>query len=151
MSHSEVHSAKPSGWFLLWTLILLVGAALAVKLLLGVNADLPAEDAARIAERLKARDELATANQTRLNTYAWTDQSTGAVQIPIAVAMELTVADLQSRRPEPAGLVVPLADTAPDPAAAAETPTIAPVPAEATPAPAPEKPAAGAAMPTSPQ
>jgi len=147
MSHSEVHFAKPSGWFLVWMLILLVGAAFAVKLLLGVNANQPPEDAARIEERLKARDELAAANETRLNTYGWTDQAAGAVQIPITVAMELTLADLKNRQPEPAGPIVPPAETAP--AAAEETPATAPASSEANTAPASENPAA--AIPSSPQ
>lgn len=99
MSHSHAQSAKPSGWFLLATLLVLLGGAFAVWALRGAQPKQPAEDAARIEERLKARDELEAANDQRLQTYAWTDKEAGAVQIPIEVAMELTVAELQGSQP----------------------------------------------------
>lgn len=152
MSHSKVQSNRPSGWFLIGTLFLLLAAAFAVKLLVGVNADQPPEDAARIEERLAARDELRAADQKRLETYGWTDKESGAVQIPIQVAMKLTVADLQGSQPT---AVEPVA-AAPVPVPAAtppETPAAPQAPAEATPAtPAtPAQPAAATAAPSSEQ
>ena len=38
-----------------------------------------------------------------LTTYAWVDKNKGAARIPIARAMELTVAELAKQRPAPAG------------------------------------------------
>jgi hypothetical protein len=52
------------------------------------------------AEILKTtRDEAAKA----LNTYGWIDKNKGVARIPIARAMELTVAKLAQQKPAPAG------------------------------------------------
>jgi hypothetical protein len=42
-------------------------------------------------ERLAALAELRAAEQKKVNSYAWIDQSAGLVQLPIDRAMELTV------------------------------------------------------------
>jgi hypothetical protein len=70
-------------------------------------------------ERLKALHE---ENQKELTTYAWVDKNKGVARIPIARAMELTVAELAQKKPAPAG---PIA-----------TPATQPAPAGASPAPA---------------
>jgi len=73
-------------------------------------------------EKLKmAREEDAKA----LGSYAWIDKNKGVARIPIARAMELTVADLTKKEPEPAG---PIAAPA---APASAAPTGAPAPSAA--------------------
>src|SRR6266571_6149994 len=65
-------------------------------------------------EKLKvAREEDAKA----LGSYGWIDKNKGVARIPIARAMELTVADLAEKKPAPAG---PIATPA-APASAAPT------------------------------
>jgi len=48
-------------------------------------------DAARGAERLKARTELATAAQEQLGNYGYIDAAKGQVRLPVDKAMELVV------------------------------------------------------------
>ena len=61
-------------------------------------------------ERLKALHE---ETQKDLTTYAWVDKSKGVARIPIARAMELTVADLAQKSPAPAGPIATPATQAP--------------------------------------
>jgi len=84
-----------------------------VRLLIGV-APAPDEDAARAAERSKAHQELQAEDTRKLQEYAWVDKAKGTVQIPIERAIELTIADLNSKKPSPAG---PIATPAPSPEA----------------------------------
>jgi hypothetical protein len=110
--------------------------ALAVKLLFVANPPAPDEDAARAAERSKALEELNAENAQKLTTYAWVDKAKGQVQIPIERAMELTIVELNSRPPAPAGPIAAPAPEAPAPEAApapAAEPSASP---EAQPAPA---------------
>lgn len=101
------------------------------------------EDLARIEERTKAREALEAENHEKLGTYAWADKAKGTVQIPIEVAMKLTVDELKGRTPAAAGPINPAPAAQPDPAA---TDAAAPAPAEgatggaevAAPAPTPE-------------
>jgi hypothetical protein len=96
--------------------------AIAVRILMAWTPDLPDEDFARGEERAKARETLTADNQKRLEEWAWADQKTGAVQMPITVAMERTIESLNSSQPKAAGPV--------DPNAAA-VPTEAPAPSPA--------------------
>ena len=107
-------------------MVLLLLFVLAVKLLTGL-APAPDEDAARAAERAKAYADLQAENAKRLETYAWVDKAKGTVQIPIDRAMDLAIAELNSKQPAPAG---PIATPAPSPEA---SPAASPSPA-ATPA-----------------
>src|SRR6266705_2553763 len=67
------------------------------------------------AEILKTtRDEAAKA----LTTYGWIDKNKGIARVPIARAMELTVAQLARQKPAPAG---PIATEPQAPAASAGT------------------------------
>ena len=116
---------QKSAWPLIaGALVLLLVFAVAVKVLTGLSAAVPDEDAARSAERSKTRADLDLDNKLKLETYAWTDKAKGLVQIPITQAMELTVAELQGKRPQPAG---PVATPAPA-AAPAATPAATPTP-----------------------
>lgn len=63
------------------------------------SADLNPEDPARDAERVKNLADLKAENEIKLNTYAWVDQAKGSVQIPVAEAMKLVLADLNSKKP----------------------------------------------------
>ena len=66
------------------------------------NSTLDPEDPARDAERVKNLADLKAENEIKLNTYAWVDQAKGSVQIPIAEAMTLVIADLNAKKPAPA-------------------------------------------------
>ncbi len=55
----------------------------------------PPLNQARAEERSKAWAELQAANAQALNNYAWVDQGKGLVQLPIKVAMQLTVREWQ--------------------------------------------------------
>jgi len=128
MSNPDAHTLdapqKSACPLLAGALILLLVFAVAVKVLTGLSAGVPDEDAARAAERTKARATLDADDKLRLETYAWADKAKGLVQIPIKQAMELTVAELQGKQPQPAGPIAP-----PAPAA---TPADAAAPAAAT-------------------
>jgi len=80
-------------------------------------------------KRAKAREEkLKTAREEdakALSSYAWIDKNKGVARIPVARAMELTVAELAQKKPEPAG---PIATPEPQASAA---PTGAPAPSAA--------------------
>lgn len=87
------------------------------------SADLNPEDPARDAERIKNLADLKAENEIKLNTYAWVDQAKGSVQIPIAEAMKLVLADLNAKKPAPAypvldatGKPLPASTPAVDPA-----------------------------------
>jgi hypothetical protein len=77
-------------------------------------------------KRAKAREEKLKAAREEdakaLGSYAWIDKNKGLARIPVARAMELTVADLTKKEPEPAG---PIA-TPEAPASAAPTGVPAP-------------------------
>ncbi len=109
------------------------------KWLVGFEAsDAEPEEAARAELRIKNLAELRAENATKLESYAWVDRAKGTVQIPIAEAMNLVLADLNASEPRAAYPVV----------APAVAPAVAP---EASPAPAPtESPAAAPAAPTAP-
>jgi hypothetical protein len=106
-------------------MILFLVFVLVVKLLTGL-APVPAEDAARAAERTKAYADLQAENAKKLEGYAWVDKAKGTVQIPIARAMEMAIVELNSQQPAPAG---PIATPAPSPEAspaASPSPTATP-------------------------
>jgi hypothetical protein len=55
--------------------------------------------------RLKNLADLNSENQKVLTQYRWIDKSKGVVGIPIERAMDLTLVQLQSNKPHPAGPV----------------------------------------------
>ncbi len=130
MQTPDAHTSPKSAWPLIaGALVLLLVFAFAVKILTGLGAAVPDEDAARSAERVKARETLDAEDKLKLEGYAWSDKAKGTVQIPIKQAMELTVAELQGKQPQPAG---PIATPAPAPAPEAAVPA-APAPAATAP------------------
>src|ERR1700681_3502872 len=62
-------------------------------------------------KRAKAREEkLKTAradDAKALTSYGWIDKNKAVARIPIEHAMELTLADLATKKPEPAGPIAP--------------------------------------------
>lgn len=106
-------------------------------------------------KRAKSREEkLKTLRQEdakTLTTYGWIDKNKGVVRIPIARAMELTIAELAHKKPAPAGpIATPVPSAASTPAgspAASPTPSVAPAASPATP---PAKPAISPAPHQSP-
>jgi hypothetical protein len=75
------------------------------------------------AELLKTtRDEAAKA----LTTYGWIDKNKGVAHIPIARAMELTVAQLAQQKPAPAGPIATPEPQAPAASAASGAPAASP-------------------------
>ena len=69
--------------------------------------------------RAKARQEklkaLREEDEKALTTYGWIDKDKGVARVPIKRAMELTLAELATKKPQPAG---PIATPEPAPAAA---------------------------------
>jgi hypothetical protein len=55
-------------------------------------------DEIRAAKRLKSLSELRAVEERKLKNYDWVDKDKGVVQIPIARAMDLVLADLQSKQ-----------------------------------------------------
>jgi hypothetical protein len=105
-------------------------------------------------QKLKALSE---ENTKMLTTYGWTDKSKGVARIPISRAIELTIAELANKKPQPA---YPIAT--PEPQASAAAPAASPAAspqAAAPPKPSPAssakspaaQPSASAAPATSPQ
>ncbi len=118
---------KPVFW-------IFVAALIGLGLFFGINSlflgktdsTLNPEDPARDAERVKNLADLKAENEIKLNTYAWVDQAKGSVQIPIAEAMKLVLADLNAKKPAPAYPVLdatgkPLPATTPAPSASADS------------------------------
>jgi hypothetical protein len=74
----------------------------------------------RAENRLKKLKDARDEDVKALAGYAWIDKNKGTVRLPIERAMELTVAELASKKPAPAGpIVAPEASAAPGGAAAA--------------------------------
>ncbi len=102
------------------------------------------EGAARSEERTKAYEELQTENKKQLESFAWTDKEKGTVQIPIDLAVQLTIPRLQNQQPSVAGpITVPAPPPAPAPEAAPVGPEtgVTPITEPAAPAPASTEPA----------
>src|SRR5437764_9784004 len=118
------HSRAPlSTWLGIVLLFALFGViVLAVIGPVPRRSDYEETRAKKRAEILKTtRDEAAKA----LTTYGWIDKSKGVAHIPIARAMELTVAQLAQQKPAPAG---PIATPEPQAPGGAAAPSAAPLP-----------------------
>jgi hypothetical protein len=81
-------------------------------------------------KRAKAREEkLKTArgeDAKALTSYGWIDKNKGVARIPVARAMELTVAELAQKKPEPAGPIATPEAQASAPPTGAPAPSTAP-------------------------
>jgi hypothetical protein len=80
-------------------------------------------------KRAKAREEklktIRDAATKELSSYAWVDKGKGVARIPIDRAMQLTLRDLASKKPEPANPIATPAEAA-APAASPPVPAVSP-------------------------
>ena len=138
LAHPEQPRFLLSAW--LWAVVLFVFFGAIVAITFGAMHRGSTYEDARAktrAEKLKtAREEW----NTKLNNYGWVDKDKVVAHIPVQRAMQLELADLQAKKPAPAG---PIATPAPEAAPVTETgapqPTNPPIPGSpavsATPAP----------------
>ncbi|MEX1119139.1 MAG: hypothetical protein WEB60_10155 [Terrimicrobiaceae bacterium] len=142
-------SENPTSPKSIWPIFVVGIVALALFLigavaLLSFSGPVPNEDAARSAERAKAYADLQAENKKQLETFAWADKAKGTVQIPIDLAIQLTLPKLQSQQPTPAGPLVAPAPAAPAvPEATSDTSTAT---EPATPSASPETASPGATV-----
>jgi hypothetical protein len=114
--------SKPLWPIVIGGVFLILVFVIVAKLLTAMSPAVAPEDAARIEERTKAREDLDAENKQKLGTYAWVDKAKGSVQIPIDQAKLLVIAEMQGVVPTVAGPI--------NPPAAAAAPETAPAPAE---------------------
>lgn len=79
----------------------------------------------RAEARQKKLNDARNAATKELNSYAWVDKGKGVARIPIDRAMQLTLRDLASKKPEPANPIATPAEAA-APAASPPTPAVSP-------------------------
>ena len=92
-------------------------------------------EAKRAEAREKKLNDARNAATQELNSYAWVDKGKGIARIPIDRAMEITLRDLASKKPEPAN---PIETPAQAPASGASpAPAVSPAPATAAGTPKP--------------
>jgi hypothetical protein len=92
-------------------------------------------EAKRAEARQKKLNDTRNAATQELNSYAWVDKGKGIARIPIDRAMEITLRDLASKKPEPAN---PIETPAQAPASGASpAPAVSPGPAAAAGTPKP--------------
>src|SRR5262245_45945048 len=120
------HSRAPlSTWLGIVLLFALVGVM--VLAIIGPSPRGTDYEETRAKKRIENLKTLREEADKALTSYGWIDKNKGVARIPIARAMELTVADLAKQKPAPAG---PIAT--PEPQAA---PSAATSPASASPSP----------------
>jgi hypothetical protein len=123
------HARTPfSTWFGVVLLFALFG--LIVFAVIGPSSRTDTYESSRAkkrAENLKALREDAAKS---LTSYAWVDKTKGTARIPIERAMELTMAELKTKKPGPGGPIVtaPAAASAQAPATSSSATTASPVP-----------------------
>ena len=79
----------------------------------------------RAEAREKKLNDARNAATKELNSYAWVDKGKGLARIPIDRAMQLTLHDLASKKPEPANPIATPAEAA-APAASPAAPAVSP-------------------------
>ena len=138
LAHPEQPRFLLSAW--LWAVMLFIFFGVIVAIAFGAMR----RGSTYEADRAKTRSEKLKAAQEEWNktsgSYGWVDQAKGVAHIPVQRAMELELADLQAKKPAPAGPVappppgeVPVTSTgAPQPT---NPPLVAPPASSATPAP----------------
>ena len=120
LAHPEQPRFLLSAW--LWAVMLFVFFGVIVAIAFGAmsrGSTFEADRAKARAEKLKTAEE--EWNKTA-QSYGWVDKAKGFAHIPIQRAMALELADLQAKKPAPAG---PIATPAPA-AAPANPPAAAP-------------------------
>lgn len=127
--HSKPPTASGFGMVPLVFLVLLLGTVLFLRK--PSPSACPPEETARDASRLATLAALQAEDHAKLTTFAWIDRSQNRVQIPLAAAMQLVLADLPTRKPAPA---YPILDTAGQPLPEATPSTAFSEPADPLPA-----------------
>ena len=79
----------------------------------------------RAEARKKKLNDARNAAARELNSYGWVDKGKGVARIPIDRAMQLTLRDLASKKPEPANPIATPAEAA-APAASPPAPAVSP-------------------------
>src|SRR5438045_2999422 len=92
-------------------------------------------EAKRAEAREKKLNDARNAATRELTSYAWVDKGKGLARIPIDRAMQLTLRDLATKKPEPANPIAAPAEAA-APAASPPAPAVSPA-ASASPTPTP--------------
>lgn len=134
LSHSPQSGTKKSIWpivvgGLLMMLIFYMGS----KYLIATAPADADEDSLRGIERMEILKAHLEAEAPKLTTFAWIDRNAGTVQIPVDLAMELTVASLAARSDvRPAYPINPEETSAPAEVTAEAGEDAAPTAAEAT-------------------
>src|SRR5213595_1581687 len=84
----------------------------------------------RAEAREKKLNDARTAASKELNSYTWVDKGKGVARIPIDRAMQLTLRDLASKKPEPANAIeaAPSSAAPAAPAASSPAPVVSPAP-----------------------
>ena len=143
------HSRAPfSTWFGIVLLFALFGV-----IVLAVIGPAQRESDYEVTRAKKRMDNLKTLREEAekaLNTYGWIDKNKGIARIPIASAMELTVAELAQQKPAPAGPIAAPEPQAPA-APASPAPAGSPKPGGAQPATSPSGEAPGSPSPQATQ
>ena len=142
------HSRAPlSAWFGIVLLFVLFGVI--VLAIVGPSPRGSDYEETRAKKRVENLKTLREEADKALTTYGWVDKTKGVARIPIARAMNLTVAELAKQKPAPAGpIATPEAQAtasgaaspspgapAPGPSAASTPPAQAPAAAQASPSP----------------
>jgi hypothetical protein len=129
------HSPAPlSAWFGIVLLFVLFGVI--VLAIIGPSPRGTDYEETRAKKRVENLKTLREEADKALTTYGWVDKTKGVARIPIARAMELTVADLAKQKPAPAGPIATPAAQATGGASASPSPSATSPPAATSPLPA---------------
>ena len=132
LAHPEQPRFLLSAW--LWAVVLFVFFGAIVAITFGTmqrGSSYEEERAKARAEKLKTAEE--EWNKTS-SSYGWVDKEKGVTRIPVERAMELELADLQSKKPAPAGqIATPAPAEAPAPSTGVPQPATSPNPASPPP------------------
>jgi len=131
VSNSTVKTENPPGLrsFFAWAMLMILlflGATLWLTGWQGGDAD--PEEVQRADLRIKTLAELRADNAKKLESYAWVDRAKGSVQIPIAEAMKLVLADINKTQPQAAYPVATPVPTSTPGATPAPSPSASPTP-----------------------
>jgi hypothetical protein len=129
------HSRAPlSAWFGVVLLFVLFGVI--VLAIVGPSPRGTDYEETRAKKRVENLKTLREEADKALTTYGWVDKTKGVARIPIARAMDLTVAELAKQKPAPAGPIATPAAQATGGASASPPPVASSPSAQASASPA---------------
>jgi hypothetical protein len=129
------HSRAPlSAWFGIVLIFVLFGVI--VLAIVGPSPRGTDYEETRAKKRVENLKTLREEADKALTTYGWVDKTKGVARIPIARAMDLTVAELARQKPAPAGPIATPAMQATGGASASPSPAASSPPAQASASPA---------------